>query len=372
MNRLSSAIGIMIIIILVSCRDDDDNVITNGNGNGNGGGNGDPSPIALDIPIHFSRIPNPIIPEDNSLTEEGVFLGKQLFFEKKLSKDNSLSCSGCHRPEKAFNDEGKPLSEGVGGKLGIRNAMPIFNLAWGSVTTRRFNWHGAASTLEEQAFEPVTNALEMQESWVNVAAKLQNDPFYPPLFKAAFGTEKIDSNLVVKAIAQYERTLISSNSRVDDHTLEQMGIDVAGENFLNQQELRGLNLFMQETKGDCFHCHGNLNNPLWTDNVFRNNGLDQFPDSGLAEVTNKASDVGKFKTPSLRNLVFTAPYMHDGRFNTIREVVDFYVDDVIVNSPNIAATMKPRNMNEQEREDLVAFLKALTDSSFVNNSDFLP
>jgi len=354
----------LIFIILTACRDDDsgDTIAQPST----------PTPANLEIPAHFT-IPLPVIPEDNPLTEEGIFLGRKLFFEKKLSKDNSLSCAGCHRPEKAFNDEGKALSEGVGGKLGVRNAMPIYNLAWGSVTSRRFNWHGSATTLEKQAFEPVINSREMQENWVNVAAKLQNDPEYPALFKAAFGTEVIDSNLVVKAIAQYERTLISANSRVDQYSLEvRTNGESAAEGILSEQEERGLDLFMTETKGDCFHCHGSVQNPLWTDNEFQNNGLDLTPDSGLALVTKQASDVGKFKTPSLRNLVFTAPYMHDGRFKTIREVVDFYVDDVVENSPNIAATMKRRNMTEQERQDLVAFLKALTDSSFVNNPDFIP
>lgn len=360
-----------LVLMLFACEDDDEN--NEGTCIVNSGIVGDPTPANLDIPIHFNFIRNPTIPEDNPLTEEGIFLGRKLFFEKRLSKDNSLSCAGCHRPEKSFNDEGEALSEGVGGRLGLRNAMPLYNLAWGSVTSQRFNWHGAATTLEEQAFEPVRNSREMQETWPNVVAKLQGDSEYPCLFESAFGTRVIDSQLVVKAIAQYERTLISGDSRMDKYVLEEFAnVDVPGDNFLSAQELRGFDLFMEETKGDCFHCHGSEFNPLWTDNEFRNNGLDLEPDSGLASVTKRGSDLGKFKTPSLRNLLFTAPYMHDGRFNTLREVVDFYADEVEVNSPNISPLMKNRSLTNEEREDIVVFLEALTDSSFVNNQNFRP
>lgn len=359
----------LIIVVLAACRDDDDSI----NDNGNGKNDKKPTPTNLAIPAHFGLVRSPIIPEDNPMTLEGIALGKKLFFEKKLSKDNSISCSSCHDPKMSFNDKGNALSLGVGGRIGERNAMPLFNLAWGSVTSQRFNWHGSAESIEAQALGPVTHPLEMQETWSNVASKLQNDPAYPPLFLAAFETELIDSSLIVKAIAQFERTLISGNSRVDKHVLKNVvNIDIAGDKFLSDQELRGFDLFMQEEKGDCFHCHGSFQNPLWTDNEFRNNGLDLVPDSGLASVTKRSSDYGKFKTPSLRNLAFTAPYMHDGRFNTIREVVDFYADNVVSNSPNIDPTMKFRNLNNQEREDIVAFLLALTDSSFVNNPDFLP
>lgn len=365
--RLSHFFISVILIIMISCRDDDDQPKHNGTENN------EPTPYTLNYPPHFGYLISPLIPEDNPLTVEGIFLGKKLFFEKQLSKDNSISCANCHRPEKAFNDEGNPVSFGVGGAVGVRNAMPLFNLAWGSVTSRRFNWHGNSPSLEEQAFEPVTSSFEMQERWPNVVSKLQNDPSYPPLFKAAFETEIIDSSLVVKAIAQYERTLISSDSRVDKHVLKTIvGEDLPKDKYLTDQELRGFDLFMEEGKGDCFHCHGNFYNPLWTNNEFINNGLDLSPDSGLAIATKKPLDLGKFKTPSLRNLVFTSPYMHDGRFETIREVIDFYADDVETASPNLDPNMKNRSLNNQEREDLEAFLKALTDSSFVNNEKFLP
>jgi len=359
---------IIIILTLSSCQDDDDNDITDPpikNG---------PTAYSLKLPAHFFYISTPIIPEDNPLTVEGIALGKKLFFEKKLSKDNSISCGSCHKSENAFSDKGNAVSRGVGGTLGDRNAMPLFNLAWGSVTSKRFNWHGNSSSIEEQVFFPVTHPKEMKETWKSVASKLQNDAAYPPLFNAAFETELIDSMLISKAIAQFERTLISGNSRVDKYVQKEIaGFDIPGGPFLTTQELRGFDLFENEGKADCAHCHGTFTNPLWTDNNFVNNGLDANPDSGLASVTKNPMDLGKFKTPSLRNLVFTAPYMHDGRFNTIREVVDFYADDINFNSPNIEAVIvKPRTLTNQERDDLVAFLEALTDSSFVKNPDFRP
>lgn len=356
------------IILLACCREDDSPIITD-----DGGELIEPTPMELSFPSHFYYITTPVIPEDNPTTIEGVELGKKLFFEKKLSKDNSISCGSCHQPENSFSDVGMALSSGVNGTLGKRNAMSLFNLAWGSVTSRRFNWHGSAETLEEQAFEPVRNSLEMNESWINVVSKLQSDPSYPPMFKKAFLTEVIDSHLVVKAIAQFERTLISGESKMDRYVIETfVGNDLPGDNSLTAQEQRGFDLYLQENKGDCFHCHADQYNPLWTNNEFVNNGLDAQPDSGLALVTGRSTDIGKFKTPSLRNLVFTAPYMHDGRFQTLEEVVDFYNSGVNANSPNIDGRQKPRNMNAQEKEDLIAFLKTLTDSSFVSNPEFRP
>ena len=157
----------------------------------------------------------------------------------------------------------------------------------------------------------------MHSNWKNIAVKLQNHTVYSTLFLHAFGKVTIDSTLVTKAIAQFERTLISGNSKFDKH--------LRGEITLTIEEQNGFNIFMDETKGDCFHCHGSNNNPLWTDNDFHNNGLDTvFTDLGLGGVTGNPNDNGKFKSPSLRNLAFTAPYMHDGRFTTLEEVINHY------------------------------------------------
>ena len=187
------------------------------------------------------------------------------------------------------------------------------------------------------------------------------------MFLQAFGTSTIDSTLVTKAIAQFERTLISGNSKFDQYLL--------GNVDLTPQELNGFNVFITEEKGDCFHCHGTGSNPLWTDNEFHNNGLDAvFTDLGLGAVTGDPNDNAKFKTPSLRNLAFTAPYMHDGRFATLDEVINFYSEG-LQNSPTIDPLMKSVNdggvqLSAQDKADLKAFLLTLTDNDFINNPAF--
>ena len=248
---------------------------------------------------------------------------------------------------------------------GSRNSMPLFNLAWNF--NDKFAWDGKELSLERQALEPVRNPIEMHNSWSNVALRLQQDQEYPSMFLNAFGTEKIDSTLVTKAIAQFERTLISGNTKFDQYLL--------GNTSLSQQELNGFTIFMSEDKGDCFHCHGSDNNPLWTDNDFHNNGLDtSFNDLGLGAVTGDPNDNGKFKSPSLRNLVYTAPYMHDGRFSTLEEVINHYSEG-LQNSSTIDPLMKKVNqggvqLTPLERANLKAFLITLTDDDFINNPSF--
>tara|TARA_R110001632_G_scaffold102272_4_gene210407 strand:+ start:44199 stop:45263 length:1065 start_codon:yes stop_codon:yes gene_type:complete len=324
-----------------------------------------PVTYSLEIPPLFQeRLLNPIIPTNNPLTEEGVDLGKKLFFDTKLSGNNSQSCASCHDPRNAFTDETR-FSDGIDGTFGTRNSMPIFNLAWNF--SDRFAWDGKELGLERQALEPVKNPIEMHGNWDEVASKLQQDAQYPTLFLEAFGTSTIDSTLITKAIAQFERILISGNSKFDQH--------LAGNATLTLQELNGFNVFMDETKGDCFHCHGSDNNPLWTDNDFHNNGLDAtFTDLGLGAVTGDPNDNGKFRSPSLRNLAFTAPYMHDGRFATLEEVIDFYSEGLQISS-TIDPLMKKVNqggvqLTSQDKADLKAFLLSLTDNEFVSNPNF--
>ena len=305
-----------------------------------------------------------MIPINNPLTEEGIALGKKLFFDERLSKDNTQSCASCHNPRNSFTDSLR-FSLGVDGVSGTRNSMPLFNLAWNF--NDKFTWDGKELSLERQALEPVRNPIEMHSSWSNVASRLQQDQEYPLMFLNAFGTERIDSTLVTKAIAQFERTLISGNAKFDQYLL--------GNTSLNQQELNGFTIFMSEDKGDCFHCHGSNNNPLWTDNDFHNNGLDaSFNDLGLGAVTGDPNDNGKFKSPSLRNLVYTAPYMHDGRFSTLEEVINHYSEG-LQNSSTIDPLMKKVNqggvqLTPLEKADLKAFLITLTDDDFINNPSF--
>ena len=324
-----------------------------------------PVAVNLNVPTLFEeKLIAPLIPADNPLTVEGIALGKKLFFDPILSQDNSISCASCHDPEKSFTDLAA-FSEGVNGTLGIRNAMPLFNLAWNF--DERFAWDGKEFGLETQAFEPVTNAKEMHSNWITIAEKLQDHTTYPTLFKQAFGITIIDSTHVTKAIAQFERTLISGNSKFDQYLL--------GQTTLTANELNGLAVFSDETKGDCFHCHGSENNPLWTDNKFHNNGLDtDFADLGLGKVSGDSNDNGKFKSPSLRNLAFTAPYMHDGRFETLDEVIDHYSEGLQFSS-TIDPLMKKItqggvNLTEDDKADLKAFLLTLSDYDFINNTDF--
>ena len=326
----------------------------------------EPTPTPLNIPLLFEQnILAPIIPFNNPQTIEGIALGKKLFFDPILSANNTQACADCHTPENAFTDANR-FSEGIDGILGHRNSMPLFNLAWNY--DENFFWDGRVFSLEHQAFEPVTNPIEMKNTWQQVVEKLQASQAYPKLFNEAFGPSAIDSTLVTKAIAQFERTLISANSKFDKYLL--------GEGVLTAQELNGFNVFMDETKGDCFHCHGNANNPLWTDNLFHNNGLDAvITDLGLGKVTGDPADNGKFKSPSLRNLAFTAPYMHDGRFTTLEEVINHYSEG-LQNAPTIDPLMKKVsqggvNLTEEEKTDLKAFLLSLSDETFISNPAFL-
>lgn len=325
----------------------------------------EPTPQPLAIPqLFLQTIIPPVIPNNNPQTVEGVALGKKLFFDTILSENGSQACASCHAPQNAFGAN-TPTSAGIDGISGIRNAMPLFNLAWNYGD--RFNWDGAALSLERQALEPVENPIELHSNWDAVVERLQNDSDYLELFQRAFKTSRITKELTTKAIAQFERTLISANSKFDNYSL--------GQASLTPQELNGLDVFLREDKGDCFHCHGNPNNPLWTDNLFHNNGLDAtFTDLGLGGVTGDPNDNGKFRSPSLRNLAFTAPYMHDGRFNTLDEVINHYSEG-LQNSSTIDPLMKKVEeggvqLSNEDKANLKAFLLTLSDASFITNPAF--
>ena len=324
-----------------------------------------PRPVSIDIPEVFQdRILPPVIPTNNPLTEEGIALGKKLFFDKKLSADNTQSCATCHAPQKAFTNN-LQFSIGIDNIEGTRNSMPLFNLAWNY--DDKFFWDGRELSLERQVFDPITNPIEMHNTLDNVVQRLQQDPNYPTLFEQAFGTSGIDSIMVSKAISQFERTIISANSKFDRYLL--------GEATLTPQELEGFNVFMDENRGDCFHCHGSENNPLWTDNKFHNNGLDANPsDLGLGIASGDPNDNGKFRTPSLRNLAFTAPFMHDGRFETIEEVINHYSEG-LQDSPTIDPLMKKVEqggvqLSETDKENLKQFLLSLSDFEFITNPQY--
>lgn len=320
----------------------------------------DPSPYELNIPQGLPPM-DQFIPANNPMTVEGVALGRKLFYDPLLSDDNTQSCGTCHIQENGFA-ELQQFSVGIDGSVGIRNAMALINLGWNQFG---FFWDGRAATLEDLVFEPVVNPIEMATTWPEVEAKLNNDAEYPQLFKEAFDIDVIDSVHVSKAISQFIRTMISGNSKFDKW-YNQQTIQ------LSEQELRGFVLYNSE-EADCFHCHGL--GGLITDNQFRNNGMDTdfSSDEGRYLVTGNAQDKGKFRVPTLRNIELTAPYMHDGRFFTLEQVIDHYSDHVTL-SPTVDPLMElvgdgGAQLTAQEKADLLAFLKTFTDDEFVNNPD---
>ena len=323
-----------------------------------------PTPYTLQIPQGF---PQMIIPSDNPMTVEGVELGRKLFYEEMLSGNLTQSCGSCHSPQAAFSDTAR-FSTGIDGIKGTRQSMALINMGWNNL----FFWDGRATSLENQIFQPVTNPIEMHTTWPEVVSRLQYDEEYPRLFKKAFNTYCIDSVLVSKAIAQFIRTMISGNSRYDKY--------VRGEVQLTSQELSGQVLFETDRDinnnilgADCFHCHGYPFMQL--PNEFHNNAMDAtFADPGRMGVTNNPADEGRFKVPTLRNWLFTAPYMHDGRFKTIDEVLNHY-NTGLVNSATVSPMMKNvadggLNLPPSAIADLKAFLLTLNDYDFVTNPAF--
>lgn len=331
----------------------------------------EPTPYVLSVPAHFPAMQ---IPADNPMTEEGVFLGRMLFYEKKLSLDNSISCASCHTPANAFTDNAI-FSQGVNGTLGNRNSMPLINLGWQT----SFFWDGRAKTLEEQILEPVPNPVEMHQSWQAATAKLLQEKTYVNQFYKAFGTKNIDSTLVAKALAQFLRTMISSTSKFDVMYKFENGVglsvaEVAIKNSVTPEEWAGYDSFKSINGADCFHCH---NGPLMHVNKFSNNGLDAvFSDLGRGAFTGNSNDNGKFKVPTLRNIALTAPYMHDGRFATLDEVIEHYSTGVH-QSATIDPLMEFANqggvqLDQNQKAYLKAFLLTLTDMNFVTNPNFQP
>ncbi|HSY74976.1 MAG TPA: MbnP family protein [Dongiaceae bacterium] len=305
--------------------------------------------------------PQPDLPRDNPITVEGVALGGKLFFDRRLSSNDSESCAACHNPHLAFAQP-RRFSRGVEGEVGTRNAMPLENLAWKS----SFFWDGRAATLHEQVLQPIQNPIEMHESLANVVAKVSADNNYPRLFVNAFGSTEITSDKIARALEQFLLVQVSFDSKYDRV--------MNGQANFTEQEQRGFELFNTEYDpyhgqygADCFHCHGG---PLFQSQNFANNGLDSaFSDLGLFKTTHRAGDGGKFAVPSLRNVTVTAPYMHDGRFRTLDEAVEHYCTGM-----KRSATLDPNlakhpdggvPLSADDKRALVAFLKTLTDEKFL-------
>ncbi|MBO1435661.1 cytochrome c peroxidase [Meiothermus sp. CFH 77666] len=296
------------------------------------------------------------VPDDNPQTPAKVELGRRLFYDPRLSKDGQVACASCHKPEFAFSDGGKPVSAGIFGRKGSRNAPSLTNVGF----RRHLFWEGRSPRLELQAVGPLTAHDEMGMEPEELAQRLGAIPEYARAFQEVFG-DAPTLKTVTYAIAAFERTLLSYNSPFDRY---QAGDDKA----MSQAALRGLELFFSE-KGDCFHCHVG---PDFTDDEPRNTALyTVYKDIGLARATGKDEDVGKFKTPTLRNVALTAPYMHDGSIKTLRDVVQHYNQGGQPNL-NADALIRPLGLTDAEVDDLVAFLQSLTDQSFTSNPALLP
>jgi len=312
------------------------------------------APLPFTIPAGF---PQPDLPADNPLTVEGVALGEKLFFDPRLSRNGAQSCASCHAPARAFSDT-VALSRGTQGDVGTRNAMPLFNLAW----SPSYAWDGCQPRIRDQALAAWTNPIEMDARPAEIVDALVCDDALAERFSAAFGTREITAERVTLALEQYLLTLVAADSKFDRAR--------RGVAELTGEERRGFELFATEfdpARGkrgaDCFHCHGGA---LFTDFGQKNNGLDLVSlDSGRAKVTGSAADAGRFKTPSLRNVALTAPYMHDGRFATLEEVIAHYdhgVQRATTLDPNLAKhPAVGLALSQEDQRALVAFMRTLTD-----------
>lgn len=310
-----------------------------------------PIPLYLEIPKgwpkpHYDFSKNP-------LTEEGFQLGRQLFYDPILSRDNTISCASCHLQATGFTHVDHELSHGIDGKIGTRNSMTLMNLAW----SKSFMWDGGVNHLDVQPLNPITSPIEMDETLSNVVSKLQKSEKYQALFLAAFGDANITGQRVLKALSQFELLLISSNSKYDKVMRK--------EAVFTNQEQNGYKLF----KTNCTSCH---NEPLFTSEKFERNGLpldSTLNDIGRQKITGNSKDYMLFKVPTLRNIQFTFPYMHDGRFKKLTDVIKHY--NSLENDKNLPKQLqKPMHLSDNERVDLVAFLHTLTDKDFLFDKRF--
>jgi cytochrome c peroxidase len=296
------------------------------------------------VPSHFPQMP---VPSDNPITKEKVVLGRKLFFDPRLSYNNTVSCASCHKASFAMSDDDQ-FSEGVDGKVTLRNSTPLFNLAYHPSFFR----DGGSPTLEMQIIGPIENPLEMNIPIIDLATKLNQHSEYKALTKKAFGTSDVTPFTITRSLAAYMRTFISGNSRYDQYLL-------GNSSALSTQEKQGLALF--EGKANCISCHNGFN---LTNFQFENNGLyANYADQGRGIITSNPLDNGKYRVASLRNVSITFPYMHDGSLATLEDVLNHY-NTGGANHPNKSTKIVPLNLTEQEKEAIISFLGSLTDNSF--------
>ncbi len=355
MNICKHIMFILFAVLVTSCCDDDPDKPANDLARFPY----DPVAYVQDVPNGFPALE---IPADNPMTEAGVELGRFLFYDKLLSIDSTMSCASCHMQEFTFTDQ-LATTPGVDGINGRRSSMSLLNVAF---FQNGLFWDGRAPSLEAQALGPVEDPLELHDTWPNVVNKLRRHEDYPRMFRAAFGIDSkthMTKDLAVKAIAQFERQMVSSGQSKWDRVQ-------ANQAAFTDEELLGLDLFFDENDqvpdAECGHCHSP---PLFSANDYFNNGLDEamtlqdFPDFGRGEVSMVDLDNGKFRAPSLRNIEFTAPYMHDGRFQTLEEVLDHYISGG-KESPNKDALILELGLNNEHKEALIAFMKTLSEPDF--------
>jgi len=321
--------------------------------------------------LNLGNFEPPSIAPDNQLTAQGVRLGRMLFYEKRMSKDGSMSCASCHKQANAFTDTNQ-FSTGVMGKVGGRQAMSVFNMAWNK---NEFFWDGRAHLLRDQSLKPVEDSLEMNESVDHVIQKLTSDQQYKDQFTRAFGSSEITKSRMELALEQFMNSIVSVDSKYDRF--------LSGATTLDSNEERGRVLFFAEynpgfpnlSGADCQHCHAGVN---FKNDKYLNNALDSdanMQDNGRMNATGRASDKGKFKVTSLRNIALTPPYMHDGRFKTLEEVVDHYNSGMVNSSTIDPALIYPLNngglrLSAADKRDLIAFLKTLTDNVMLHNPEY--
>ncbi len=356
MNKIIIVFFILTSILIIACQPDEVEVAKY-----------DGTPYIFTFPENFG---DPELPTDNALTIEGVKLGKMIFYEKAVSKDGTQSCATCHAQNTGFSDKDQ-FSKGVDGFLGRRHAMPIFNLAWHKTG---FFWDGRAATLREQSLFPIQDPLEMHETLENVVSKLSENKIYTDQFVRAFGNAEVNSSKISLALEQFMMTIVSFDSKYDQYLAKKV--------TLSESEERGRKLFFTEynpffpelSGADCAHCHSG---PNFENGEFMNNGLNadaDFTDLGRYEVSKLAEDKANFLIPSLRNVAHTAPYMHDGRFKTLEEVIEHYNSGVKMSSsvsPLIVPIIaKGLGLSAQDKIDLVNFLKTLSDNKFLTNPEY--
>jgi cytochrome c peroxidase len=353
MKHLNFLILIIFALPYMACNDDIDNDLA--------GITYDPVPYVQDLPPALKNIP---IPVSNPLTLDGIKLGQHLFYDPILSQDSTISCSSCHNPKNAFTS-GTAYATGIYDQQTGRSSMSLVNAAFYS---SGMLWDGRANSIETIALATILDPIEMHNTWDDVIKKLKAHPEYPAMFRKAFGinsTEEIDSDLAAKAIAQFVRNITSGNSKYDKFR--------EGLAIFSDEERQGMDIYFDGDlflpDGECGHCH---NAPLFTTNEYFNNGiqnaedLDDFEDMGKGAISGLRYDNGKFRAPTLRNIVLTAPYMHDGRFNTLEEVLDHYNEGTHAaeNTPEIIRDLK---LTEIQKENVIKFLHTLTDTSYLDN-----